>query len=514
VTSVIDGNGRKGGRDAGAVRLNTESRAGAKGKRGDAPTGRRPTLASRDTERRAGEPSTSACVVACIEVEPVDRSHTEDLRSAALWNLAVRRMERCIRPGDSMCMLGGSRLAVCFGNGGYRVAPSILGGRLARAMGDHLAVGTTGLDLRVRVGMGVGSDSNGIAQLTTAAMAASFARLGGGGTALAREVGGGSELDSNARPIVIIAHVPEKVLPLACSHQARTGEPANGAGLAHRRRLVRRVLVPFPGLAETPAPDPSPLATAAPGKVGGGASRSAPGLRVLVIDADGSDNPSPRIAVEVVASMARKTGAHVTFSPPAETEKILVDKHMVDAQVAIVVLEHDTRRQTVDSSDCRPWERPARLVRSLSEAGAMVIALGVGASAAAVAACVEQGAIGLLNAKSLPHELATIAANGTSKQTCQGTSASVDNGHTAVDPGSRRLPGPYNALIGLTPSERRVLFHLMEGLSAAEIAETLVVSIPTVRSHIRSILRKLNVNSQLAAVAIANGTLHVGRATA
>jgi len=32
-----------------------------------------------------------------------------------------------------------------------------------------------------------------------------------------------------------------------------------------------------------------------------------------------------------------------------------------------------------------------------------------------------------------------------------------------------------------------------------------VVSLTTVRSHIRSILRKLNVNSQLAAVAIANG---------
>ncbi|MGH3183760.1 MAG: response regulator transcription factor, partial [Streptosporangiaceae bacterium] len=66
---------------------------------------------------------------------------------------------------------------------------------------------------------------------------------------------------------------------------------------------------------------------------------------------------------------------------------------------------------------------------------------------------------------------------------------------------------PYNALVHLTPSERRVLFHMMEGRSAAEIATTLVVSLTTVRSHIRSILRKLNVNSQLAAVALAFGTL-------
>jgi DNA-binding CsgD family transcriptional regulator len=48
---------------------------------------------------------------------------------------------------------------------------------------------------------------------------------------------------------------------------------------------------------------------------------------------------------------------------------------------------------------------------------------------------------------------------------------------------------------------------MMEGRSAAEIATTLVVSLTTVRSHIRSILRKLNVNSQLAAVALAFGTL-------
>jgi DNA-binding NarL/FixJ family response regulator len=48
---------------------------------------------------------------------------------------------------------------------------------------------------------------------------------------------------------------------------------------------------------------------------------------------------------------------------------------------------------------------------------------------------------------------------------------------------------------------------MMEGRAAAEIATTLVVSLTTVRSHIRSILRKLNVNSQLAAVALAFGTI-------
>jgi DNA-binding NarL/FixJ family response regulator len=62
----------------------------------------------------------------------------------------------------------------------------------------------------------------------------------------------------------------------------------------------------------------------------------------------------------------------------------------------------------------------------------------------------------------------------------------------------------FRSLVGLTTSERRVLFYLTEGWAAQDIADQLVVSLTTVRSHIRSVLRKLGVRSQLAAVAIAN----------
>ena len=61
--------------------------------------------------------------------------------------------------------------------------------------------------------------------------------------------------------------------------------------------------------------------------------------------------------------------------------------------------------------------------------------------------------------------------------------------------------------MSLTPSERRVLFYMMEGHTASDIAAGLVVSLATVRSHIRMILSKLQVKSQLAAVALANGSL-------
>jgi DNA-binding NarL/FixJ family response regulator len=56
----------------------------------------------------------------------------------------------------------------------------------------------------------------------------------------------------------------------------------------------------------------------------------------------------------------------------------------------------------------------------------------------------------------------------------------------------------------LTGRERAVLAALMDGRSAAEIAEDSYVSLATVRSQIRAILQKLDVTSQLAAVAAAH----------
>lgn len=53
----------------------------------------------------------------------------------------------------------------------------------------------------------------------------------------------------------------------------------------------------------------------------------------------------------------------------------------------------------------------------------------------------------------------------------------------------------------LTPREREVLRLLYAGDSVARIAEVLEVSPATVRSQVKSVLRKLDVNTQLGAVA-------------
>lgn len=56
----------------------------------------------------------------------------------------------------------------------------------------------------------------------------------------------------------------------------------------------------------------------------------------------------------------------------------------------------------------------------------------------------------------------------------------------------------------LTPRERQILGELINGLAVREIAKASVVSEATVRTQVKSILAKLEVSSQLAAVGLAN----------
>ena len=68
---------------------------------------------------------------------------------------------------------------------------------------------------------------------------------------------------------------------------------------------------------------------------------------------------------------------------------------------------------------------------------------------------------------------------------------------------ARRLDPRLQPFAVLTAREQIVLAELMEGHCADEIARAAFVSISTVRSQIKAILQKLDVNSQLAAVALA-----------
>ena len=53
----------------------------------------------------------------------------------------------------------------------------------------------------------------------------------------------------------------------------------------------------------------------------------------------------------------------------------------------------------------------------------------------------------------------------------------------------------------LTPREYEILSMLADGKTTAGIALELVISIETVRSHVKAVLRKLGVHSRTAAIA-------------
>jgi DNA-binding NarL/FixJ family response regulator len=57
--------------------------------------------------------------------------------------------------------------------------------------------------------------------------------------------------------------------------------------------------------------------------------------------------------------------------------------------------------------------------------------------------------------------------------------------------------------VSFTAREREILTCLVDGLSTTAMAKKLFISAVTVRNHVNSLLRKLDVHSRLAAVAFA-----------
>ncbi len=446
-------------------------------------------------ERRTWVSGSGYNVIACVDVQPAMSSEAAPERNDLLWRMALRRMERCIRPSDQVCMLAGPRVAVVLGNGSQRVVPSALGKRLARALGDHLAVGATGLDLRVAIGVGAGTSNVEPAALAAAAMAP--LRI------TRRRPGANGHGPTSA--FVAITHVPDHpataLLDPLVAPRPDVDDPCRTTFTRLPRRLDHRVLVTVSDDHDLAGEAVTPFGWAPFGPAETAPSLTGTGLRVLLVDPEAHPDRGPRPLMEAVVAVARRCGAEPVLSPAVDTDAVLLDLYLAKPDVVLVVVQGEVPRFGAGAESVYGWDRPARITRALRDAGTPVIALSVGASAAALAVCVEQGAVGLLHTDLLSQELARQAA----RRLNTNGGGSQNGADDARGPG--QLPSPYNTLVHLTPSERRVLFHMMEGRSAAEIATTLVVSLTTVRSHIRSILRKLNVNSQLAAVALAFGTL-------
>jgi two-component system nitrate/nitrite response regulator NarL len=140
------------------------------------------------------------------------------------------------------------------------------------------------------------------------------------------------------------------------------------------------------------------------------------------------------------------------------------------------------------------------LIEPLTDAGLDVVMLTGETNELVLAQCLEEGALGVINKSvSFDELLAQI------HRALQGEQ--LMSRHEREELLSRlRLhrserDHELRAFRELTAREGEVLGELMQGKSADTIAEESVVSVATIRTQIRSILSKLGVNSQLAAVA-------------
>jgi len=205
---------------------------------------------------------------------------------------------------------------------------------------------------------------------------------------------------------------------------------------------------------------------------------------VLVVD-------DHALLAQSLAWSLRGQGFDVTVVPPTGTEEVLAAARAADPAVVLLDLELG-----------EPVGSGLPLVAPLRAGGALVVVVTGVTDRVRLAECLEAGAAGLLDkSTSFDHLVESV------REVAElGTLLSPSRRHDLLAELRRqranrtRRMEPFRRL---TPREQEVLKALLQGQQAEAIATTSYVSLATVRSQIRSVLTKLNVNSQLAAVAMA-----------
>jgi two-component system, NarL family, nitrate/nitrite response regulator NarL len=144
----------------------------------------------------------------------------------------------------------------------------------------------------------------------------------------------------------------------------------------------------------------------------------------------------------------------------------------------------------------------ARLVTPLTEAGIAVVVFTGSVDLARWGECVGLGALTVLpKTTPLAVMLTTIRLVGEGMPVLE--QEDRDAWLTAYHREAEPAHGTRHRLESLTVREGEVLAHLMAGRQVRDIAQSSSVAEATVRSQVKSILAKLNVSSQIAAVGAA-----------
>jgi two-component system nitrate/nitrite response regulator NarL len=207
--------------------------------------------------------------------------------------------------------------------------------------------------------------------------------------------------------------------------------------------------------------------------------------RVLIVD-------DHEVLTEALALALRLEGFdHVAVAGDFTTEGVLEAAEKAEADIVLLDLHLGGSGSSVP------------LIAPLVAWGVRVLILTAEQAPHLLAECLEAGAAGLFDKVQPFDHLAHLIRD-------------VAQGRTVLEPTARaQLVGALRqhraeetarleAFSHLTARENDVLRLLLDGRSADEIAAARSVSMSTVRGHIRLILQKLGVNSQLAAVVLAH----------
>lgn len=197
------------------------------------------------------------------------------------------------------------------------------------------------------------------------------------------------------------------------------------------------------------------------------------------------------LADGLVAALQRN-GVRAEVAPQLTTAAIMAAAHRIQPDVVLVDL---LLGGEIGLS--------IALIGQLFEAGHHVLVLTGVTDPALLGSCIEAGAIGVLSKSAPFDEVLETLIRATQREA---TLDAAERDRMLQSLRERRAQererlAPFERLTG---RERLVLAALMDGQSAECIAESSFVSMATVRTQIRSILEKLGVHSQLAAVALAH----------
>ena len=214
---------------------------------------------------------------------------------------------------------------------------------------------------------------------------------------------------------------------------------------------------------------------------------------------------------------------------PAEKRVVIVEDHQLFAEamdVALSVAGYDVRRVPVTHDPSAPGAlvlaivklRPAvvlldldlgqfgdgsRVIEPITQSGAQVVVVTGSADRSRWGECLRYGA-----RKAMPKTMALNDVLSVVRRINQGLPVMDRTEREELlrlwHEQRQQREAMVARLMLLTKREQEVLVHLMKGRQVREIAALSVVSEATVRTQVKSILAKLEVSSQLAAVGMAH----------